>query len=82
VPPEGRSIAFHVAPPEPAPRSEAVAPPTPGAGAGNLGGEFSHGAANRGGNPFRQTANSDDDDDNFTPVALTRWVRAGLDITA
>jgi hypothetical protein len=84
VPPEGRSIAFHVAPPEPAPRSEGIAAAASGTGAGGLsGGEFSHGgAANRGGNPSRQTANPGDDDDNFTPVAVSRWMRAGLDITA
>jgi hypothetical protein len=83
VPPEGRSIAFHVAPPEPAPRSEAVTPPPPGAGAGGLGGEFSHSMANRGGNHSQHAANHPDDDDaTFTPVASPRWMRAGLDITA
>ena len=44
VPAEGRSVTFHIASPEPAPRSEPAAVPAPGVATGGPSGDGSHGA--------------------------------------
>jgi flagellar hook-length control protein FliK len=83
VPAEGRSVTFHVALPEPTPRSEPATAPAPGVAAGGLSGDGWHGAPRNGGQPGRQHAGaSDGPDPGFTPIALPGWVRGGLDITA
>jgi hypothetical protein len=83
VPAEGRSVTFHIAPPEPAPRSEQSAVPAPGTATGGPSGDGSHGASRNGGQPDRhQPGAPDSGDTQFTPVAPPRWARAGLNITA
>ena len=85
VPAEGRSVTFHVASPEPAPRSEpAPAPmPAPGVAAGGPNGNGSHGAQRNGGQPDRhQSGMADTSDTEFTPVTPQGWARGGLDIIA
>jgi hypothetical protein len=89
VPAEGRTISFHVATPEPAARSETTVAPPPAGASSAMGGDVSYGASREGGRPAQpdtqQTA-SGITDDNETVEAIsitpTRWLRAGLDITA
>lgn len=79
VPQDGRSVSFHLAPPETAARP--AAPPTfaPGAGTAAQTGDGSHGSPRHGGGPQRQDSASADDTDLPPPPT---WLRAGLDITA
>jgi hypothetical protein len=82
VPPDGRTVTFHVATAEPGPRHEGG--PAPSAGTGSAGtGDASYGASRQGGGQTRWGfADADDTDANFAQVAPPGWVRAGLDITA
>jgi len=84
VPPEGRSVTFHVPTTEPAPRHESV--PPAGAGAGSAGtGDASYGASRQGGSPTRRQFAEPGDvtmDMEFDQATPANWVRAGLDITA
>ena len=84
VPPEGRTVAFHVASPDPSsPRSETGTLPAPAVAAGGPSGDGSHGAQRQGGQPGqRGFAGPDDGDIQSTPIALPSWLRGGLDITA
>jgi flagellar hook-length control protein FliK len=85
VPPEGRSVTFHIAPPEAAARTNtSPTAPTPSAQTGGLAGEFSRGGQQQGSGPSRhnvEVADSADTDAGPT-IAATGWMRAGLDITA
>jgi flagellar hook-length control protein FliK len=82
VPPDGRSVTFHVATPEPGPRADGAQAPGPGAGSAGTG-DASYGASRQGGSPARgEFADADDTEADFARVALPGWVRAGLDITA
>ncbi|HVC59543.1 MAG TPA: flagellar hook-length control protein FliK [Acetobacteraceae bacterium] len=79
VPADGRSLSLHVAPPESgvspgSASSGAAAGSDPGQGGGNGGGTRSGGQGQPGG------AAEPEPDDPSAP--LTRWLRAGLDITA
>jgi hypothetical protein len=83
VPAEGRNVTFHVAAPEPPLRTDTGTAPVPNTNAGGLTGDGSHGAARqhtRSGRRPHDTA--DDDGAQFTPITASRWMRAGLDITA
>jgi hypothetical protein len=84
VPPDGRSVTFHVAPSEPAPRHESVS--APGAGTGSAGtGDASYGASRQDGSPARRQSAEPGDrtvELEFEPTAPANWLRAGLDITA
>jgi flagellar hook-length control protein FliK len=83
VPAEGRSVTFHIASPEPAPRSEPLPAPMPGVAAGGPNGEGSHGAPRNGGQPDRHhTGTPDAGDTGLTTVTPPGWARGGLDITA
>ena len=85
VPVEGRSVTFHIASPEPAPRSDAspTPMPTPGVAAGGPNGNGSHGAQRNGGQPDRhQSGMPDTSDTEFTPVTPQGRARAGLNIIA
>lgn len=84
VPAEGRSVTFHVASPEPSPRSEPVTAPAPSVASGGLSGDGAHGAPRQSGQqPTRQQAEAEDSGDaEFAPLAAPDWIRAGLDITA
>jgi flagellar hook-length control protein FliK len=83
VPAEGRSVTFHVASPEPAPRSEPAPAPALAVAAGGPSGDGSHGASRNGGQPERhQSGATDAGDTGFTPAAPPGWARGGLDITA
>jgi flagellar hook-length control protein FliK len=90
VPPEGRSVTFHVVAPEPPTRVDATSIPSPsGAASNGLAGEYSQGASRQGGHPAQQqqTAASGSDeaaqaDAAPPPWPWARWSRAGLDITA
>jgi flagellar hook-length control protein FliK len=83
VPVDGRSVTFHIASPEPASRNEWTTPAAPGAGAGGLSGDGSHGAWRQGGQPGRRHAGTNaDSETELTPIAMPDWARAGLNITA
>lgn len=89
VPAEGRSITFHVTTPEPAARTETAMAPTPTGSSAAMGGDLSHSASRQGGRssqPGAETGASGASDDNedlgAIAVTPTRWLRAGLDITA
>jgi flagellar hook-length control protein FliK len=82
VPPDGRSVTFHVASTEPTARHEAVSAPSAGTGSAGTG-DASYGASQQGGGPpRREFAGADDPDTEFSQAAPPGWVRAGLDITA
>jgi len=89
VPAEGRSITFHVTTPEPAARTETAMAPMPAGSSAAMGGDLSHSASRQGGRPMQPGTLTDasgvtDDNENFQAIAVTptRWLRAGLDITA
>jgi hypothetical protein len=89
VPAEGRSITFHVATPEPTARAETAMAPTPAGSSAAMGGDLSHSASRQGGRstqPEAETGASSATDHNedlgAVAVTSTRWLRAGLDITA
>ncbi len=88
VPPEGRSVTFHVVAPEPTARMDATSVPSPsGATSNGLAGEYSQGASRQGGNsaPQQQTAADGSDEAalaDAAPPPWARWSRVGLDITA
>jgi flagellar hook-length control protein FliK len=85
VPPDGRSVTFHVATPEAGPRYDG-GPPAGGTGTGSGSastGDASYGASHQGGRPARGGfADTDDMNTDFARAAPPGWVRAGLDITA
>jgi flagellar hook-length control protein FliK len=81
VPPDGRSVTFHVATAEAAQRPDGA--PAFGTGAGAGSGSGSHSTSQQGGSPSRHAfADTDDTETDFARVAPPGWVRAGLDITA
>jgi hypothetical protein len=89
VPPEGRSVTFHVVAPEPPTRMDATSIPSPsGATSNGLAGEYSQGASRQGGQSAQQQqqAAADGSDEaaqaDAAPPPWARWSRAGLDITA
>ena len=83
VPPDGRSVTFHMSVAEPAPRSDGAQLLSSAAGLAGSTGNGSDGASRHGGSPQHQAANAmDDAEPEFTPVAVPTWLRAGLDITA
>lgn len=89
VPPEGRTISFHVASPEPAARSDTAVAPAPAGSSSATGGDLSYGASRQGGQsaqpePQQNTAGITDDIETVEtiPIMPMRWLRAGLDITA
>lgn len=88
VPPEGRSVTFHVVAPEPPARMDATSVPSPsGAASNGLAGEYSQGASRQGGNFAQQQQTAADGSDeaalaDAAPPPWARWSRAGLDITA
>ena len=83
VPPEGRSITFHVASPDPVPRNDPGTVPTPGVATGGPSGDGSHGAHRQAGHPRQEQASMQDGGGPlFSPTAWMGWVRGGLDITA
>jgi hypothetical protein len=89
VPPEGRSVTFHVVAPEPPARMDATLVPSPsGATSNGLAGEYSQGASRQGGQSAQQqqqnaAAGSDEAAAaDAAPPPWARWSRAGLDITA
>src|SRR5206468_1153487 len=83
VPPDGRSVTFHIATAEPGARSDAGQLPATAGSVAADGGNGSHGASRQGGGPARrESADAEDMEADFSPVALPRWARAGLDITA
>ena len=80
---DGRSIIFHLAAAEPAPNSGAALVSSSGSNVAGQAGNGADNASRHGGGTQQQSADSMDDTDNeFTPVALPNWLRAGLDITA
>jgi flagellar hook-length control protein FliK len=83
VPPEGRSVTFHLASPEAGPRYDGEQTPG-GTGTGSPGtGDASNGASHQGGRPARGAfADTDDMKADSARAAHPGWVRAGLDITA
>jgi hypothetical protein len=83
VPPEGRSVTFHVASPDPAPRSDPGTIPAPGVATGGPSGDGSHGAHRQAGHQRQEQAGTlDTDDPLFSSNTWPGWVRGGLDITA
>ena len=89
VPPEGRSVTFHVVAPEPPTRVDATSVPSAsGATSNGLAGEYSQGASRQGGQSAQQQqhAPADGSDEaalaDAAPPPWARWSRAGLDITA
>jgi flagellar hook-length control protein FliK len=83
VPPEGRTVTFHVAAPEPAPRAEPAAMQSPAIAAGGLSGDGSHGPSRQNGEPRQTSGDAPDGIENdAVPMAPPAWMRAGLDITA
>ena len=81
VPQDGRTVTFHLAPPEA--NASPGTPPTfaPGAGTAGQTGDGWQGHWRQGGGPqHRDPATADDTD--FTPAPPPTWLRAGLDITA
>jgi hypothetical protein len=87
VPPEGRSVTFHVMAPEPASRAEVLSvPASSGATSNGLAGEYSQSASRQGGHPAQQQTAADGSDEavqaDIAPPPWMRWSRAGLDITA
>ncbi len=89
VPAEGRSVTFHVTTPEPAARTETAMAPTPAGSSAAMGGDLSHSASRDGGRPMQPEAGTGasgatDDNEDLGAIAITptRWLRAGLDITA
>ena len=84
VPSEGRSVTFHIASPEPTPRSsEPATAPAPGVAAGGLSNDGSHGTPRQGGQSGRQQPSAQGGSETeFTPISPTGWLRGGLDITA
>ncbi len=87
VPAEGRSVTFHVVTPEPAARTETAMAPTPTGSSAAMGGDFSHSASRQGGRPMQPetgTSGATDDNEDLGAITVTptRWLRAGLDITA
>ncbi len=89
VPPEGRSVTFHIVAPEPPTRMDATSVPSPsGAASNGLAGEYSQSASRQGGqsSPQQQQTAADGSDEavqaDATPPPWARWARAGLDITA
>jgi hypothetical protein len=83
VPPDGRSVTFHVAATEAGARYDG-GPGSGGTGTGSSAtGDASYGASHQGGRPARGGfADTDDTNTDFTLAAAPGWVRAGLDITA
>jgi hypothetical protein len=83
VPAEGRSVTFHIASPEPAPRGgEPATAPAPGVASGGPSGDGSHRAGRQGGQPGHQGGAADNSETDFAPIARPAWLRGGLDITA
>ncbi len=90
VPPEGRSVTFHIVAPEPPTRMDATSVPSPsGAASNGLAGEYSQSASRQGGQSSQQqqqqTAADGSDEAaqaDAAPPPWARWSRAGLDITA
>jgi hypothetical protein len=82
VPAEGRNVTFHVAAPEASSRSDPGTAPVPQTNAGGLTGDGSHGAARQHTRSGRGPRDTTDDGEEFTPITASRWMRAGLDITA
>ncbi len=83
VPPEGRSVTFHVAAPETAaPRSEPAVPQPMSYAAGGLTGDGSNGTSRQGNGPGNFAGASDGAETDVLPMDAPVWVRAGLDITA
>jgi Flagellar hook-length control protein FliK len=83
IPPDGRSVTFHVAATEASPRYDG-GPGSGGTGTGSSGaGDASYGAHHQGGRPTRGGfADTNDTNTDFALAAAPGWVRAGLDITA
>jgi flagellar hook-length control protein FliK len=83
VPLDGRSITFHLVAPEPVARSDGSAPNS-GTDFAGQSGNGADGASRQGGSAQQRSADGMDDnnDANFTPIAVPTWLRAGLDITA
>jgi flagellar hook-length control protein FliK len=81
VPPDGRSVTFHVATSEAGQRSDGAPTSNPGTASSGLAGDGSHGASRQGGSPTRH-GNPDDTETEFVQIALPGWVRGGIDITA
>jgi hypothetical protein len=83
VPPDGRSVTFHIATADAGPRYE-VGPTLSGAGTGSSGaGDASSGAFHQGGRPARGGfSDADETNADFALPVPPGWVRAGLDITA
>lgn len=83
VPPDGRSVTFHISSPEASPRGDGAAAPAAGMASAGPSGDGSHGASRQGSSPSHQNSEtSDDTGADFVPVTLPHWLRAGLDITA
>jgi hypothetical protein len=83
VPPEGRTVTFHVAASEFFPRGEPATAPAPGVATGGPSGDGSSGAHRHDGQAGRRQAGTRDTADTlFTPIALPDWARGGLNITA
>jgi len=83
VPPDGRSVTFHMSVAEPAPRSDGAPLPASAAGLAGSAGNGSEEASRHGSSPHQQPASTiDDTEPEFTSVTVPTWLRAGLDITA
>jgi hypothetical protein len=89
VPPEGRSVTFHIVAPEPPTRMDATSVPSPsGAASNGLAGEYSQSASRQGGQSSQQqqqTAADGSDEAaqaDAAPPPWAHWSRTGLDITA
>jgi len=81
VPPDGRSLTFHVATPDaPAPAAGAHGGMAANAGSGQGGGGNGSGSRTGGAGNGEEFADAAENDD--TSILLPRWLRAGLDITA
>jgi hypothetical protein len=81
IPAEGRSISFHVAPPETLPRNDPGTAPAPGVAAGGPSNDGSHGH-NAGRHAGPETSNGEAAEPGATQIVAAGWVRGGLDITA
>jgi len=82
VPADGRNVTFHVATPEPSLRSDPGTSPVPNTSAGGLTGEGSHDASRQHPQSARRQHDPVGNDGEFTSIAASGWMRAGLDITA
>jgi hypothetical protein len=83
VPADGRNVTFHIAQPEAPLRNDPGTAPVANTASGAPTGDSSQGTAHQRPKSARQGHDTADDGGaEFTSIAASRWMRAGLDITA